>query len=154
MRPHPGESRRGLGISCEPSTPLRRAERIAWARRDIIETSLEATPEALAHFCEALASDSVRAAVAVARNDHLAAYPPEDCDSECATPPPGATRTLTVRTASEGSLRKLLRCDSLEALYAAEAAGGAWESAVSSASCSPESENRSVVSLSESPPKF
>ena len=113
--PIPNESRRGLGIACEPSTPLRRAERIAWARRDIIETSLEASPEALAHFAAALASDAVRAAVAVALNDRVAAYPDLDV-SECATPPQTAPRTISAESVPGALQNSMIRCDSLDAL--------------------------------------
>ena len=58
--PVPGESRRGLGVACEPSTPAARAAKIAANRRAIVAASQHSDPEALATFAAALSLDAVR----------------------------------------------------------------------------------------------
>ena len=147
--PIPGESRRGLGISCEHSTPHQRAQRIAWTRRDIIETSQSTSPEDLAYFAAALAHDAVEAARTVARNDRFAIEPPRDLPKIALSPLSRSGRSFSNASSDGAFTNKLIRNDSLDALIECDTLSESWNS-MDTTSYS----HSQASSLSESPPVF
>mmetsp|Transcript_3981 Transcript_3981/g.12408 ORF Transcript_3981/g.12408 Transcript_3981/m.12408 type:complete len:586 (+) Transcript_3981:365-2122(+) len=101
--PIPGESRRGLGVACEPSTPAARAAKIASHRRAIVAASRDAAPDGLARFAAHLSVDAVAAAVARLQGDRsLELF---DVLLEPSTPPFGLGRRWTRIAAKVEGLR-------------------------------------------------
>ena len=78
--PIPGESRRGLGIACEPSTPSIRAEKIAQHRRGVLAAAAVADGDDVAHLAQSLSAEAVAVARQMGESDHRAVM------TEVATP--------------------------------------------------------------------
>jgi len=78
--PIPGESRRGLGIACEPSTPSIRAEKIAQHRRGVLAAAAVADGDDVAHLAQSLSAEAVAVAREMGDADHRAVV------AEVATP--------------------------------------------------------------------
>ena len=78
--PIPGESRRGLGIACEPSTPSIRAEKIAQHRRGVLAAAAVADGDDVAHLAQSLSAEAVAVARQMGESDHRAVM------AEVATP--------------------------------------------------------------------
>ena len=78
--PIPGESRRGLGIACEPSTPSIRAEKIAQHRRGVLAAAAVADGDDVAHLAQSLSAEAVEVARQMGESDHRAVM------AEVATP--------------------------------------------------------------------
>ncbi|CAH0378971.1 unnamed protein product [Pelagomonas calceolata] len=78
--PIPGESRRGLGIACEPSTPSIRAEKIAQHRRGVLAAAAVADGDDVAHLAQSLSAEAVAVARQMGDADHRAVM------TEVATP--------------------------------------------------------------------
>ena len=70
--PIPGESRRGLGIACEPSTPSIRAEKIAQHRRGVLAAAAVADGDDVAHLAASLSAEAVAVARQMGDADHKA----------------------------------------------------------------------------------
>jgi hypothetical protein len=70
--PIPGESRRGLGIACEPSTPSIRAEKIAQHRRGVLAAAAVADGDDVAHLAQSLSAEAVAVARQMGESDHRA----------------------------------------------------------------------------------
>jgi len=71
--PIPGESRRGLGICCEPGTNSGRAARVRSARRAIVEAQRDGcTPEQLSELAAELSRWATKNAYDVGLKDHEA----------------------------------------------------------------------------------
>ena len=74
-----GESRRGLGLVCEPETRIARASKIQSTQRAILRMHAEgASPARLARFSSDTSSWATRNALICARKDLVAAGEPED----------------------------------------------------------------------------
>ena len=105
--PIPGESRRGLGIACEPSTPYIRAEKIALHRRGVLAAVAVADGDDVAHLAASLSAQAVAVARQLGDADHAAATgeaPKHHAAVACVTPRP------------ESPLSRLQRIDSLACL--------------------------------------
>jgi len=110
--PIPGESRRGLGVACEPSTPAARAAKIASHRRAIVAASRDAAPDGLARFAAHLSVDAVAAAVALGAADRAAVA------SDLASARPRLAAASDSLEATGTALSQILRRDSLQAFNA------------------------------------
>ena len=84
--PIPGESRRGLGIACEPSTPSIRAEKIAQHRRGVLAAAAVTDGDDVAHLAASLSAEAVAVARQMGDVDHRAVMtevPTPDMPLEC-----------------------------------------------------------------------